>query len=57
MFFAEIQLKKENLKSVFWSPEIGHPNSGIIVSQNNPNTSLDSDKAPIKQHSKGILFN
>ena len=57
MFFVEIQLKKENLKSAFWSPEIGHPNSGIIVSQNNPNTSLDSDKAPIKQHSKGILFN
>ena len=26
IFFVEIQLKKENLKSVFWGAEFGHPN-------------------------------
>ena len=26
VFYVEIQLKKENLGSVFWVPEFGHPN-------------------------------
>ena len=26
VFFVEIQLKKENLKSAFWLPEFGCPN-------------------------------
>ena len=37
--FIETQLKKENLKSVFWAPEFGHPNRYTGLS-NSLNTSL-----------------
>ena len=30
-FFVEIQLKKENFKSVLWAPEFGHPNRCICL--------------------------
>ena len=34
ILFVEIQLKKENLKNVFWMPEFGRPNqfmNGILA--------------------------
>ena len=39
LFFAEIHLKKENLKSVFWAPEFEPPNWYIGL-PNSLNTSL-----------------
>ena len=38
-FFVELQIKKDNLKSVFWVPEFGHQNP-YTGPQNNLNMSL-----------------
>ena len=44
VFFVEIQLKKENLKIVFWEPEFGCPNQY---------TGLPNGPKYITEHSKG----
>ena len=42
IFFDDIQLKKENLKSDFWVPEFRHPSRYTSLS-NSLDTSLGTD--------------